>query len=94
LNRKYADGWACIKSTNFHIAWCCTTAGGQGKSSLAPRDADLPFMNMLESLASSAVRAAGKVQADLIIVYTATGALRVGGGPVYFLFWLSSINAA
>jgi pyruvate kinase len=34
-------------------------------------------MNMLESLASSAVRAAGKVQADLIIVYTATGALRM-----------------
>eukprot|EP00882_Tetradesmus_deserticola_P000941 GHRQ01001021.1.p1 GENE.GHRQ01001021.1~~GHRQ01001021.1.p1 ORF type:complete len:630 (+),score=269.85 GHRQ01001021.1:216-2105(+) len=50
-----------------------TSGGTQGKSSLAPRDADLPFMNMLESLASSAVRAAGKVQADLIIVYTATG---------------------
>jgi hypothetical protein len=36
-------------------------------------------MNMLESLASSAVRAAGKVQADLIIVYTATGKRFVGG---------------
>jgi hypothetical protein len=40
----------------------------------------LPFLSKLESLASSAVRAAGKVQADLIVVYTATGALRGGRG--------------
>lgn len=33
----------------------------------------LPFLSKLESLAGSAVRAAGKVQADLIVVYTATG---------------------
>lgn len=34
----------------------------------------LPFLSKLESLAGSAVRAAGKVAADLIVVYTATGA--------------------
>jgi hypothetical protein len=33
----------------------------------------LPFLSKLESLAGSAVRAAGKVEADLIVVYTATG---------------------
>lgn len=33
----------------------------------------LPFLSKLESLAGSAVRAAGKVDADLIVVYTATG---------------------
>ena len=33
----------------------------------------LPFLSKLESLAGSAVRAAGKVAADLIVVYTATG---------------------
>lgn len=37
----------------------------------------LPFLSKLESLAGSAVRAAGKVEADLIVVYTATG----GQGP-------------
>jgi hypothetical protein len=35
----------------------------------------LPFLSKLESLAGSAVRAAGKVEADLIVVYTATGKL-------------------
>lgn len=43
------------------------------KPGLAPTS-ELPFLNMLESLSSSAVRVAGKVAADLIIVYTATGA--------------------
>ncbi|KAF6256488.1 Pyruvate/Phosphoenolpyruvate kinase-like domain-containing protein [Scenedesmus sp. NREL 46B-D3] len=60
-------------AANLHTLKGGASGPGQGKSPLAPRDADLPFMNLLESLASSAVRAAGKVQADLIIVYTATG---------------------
>lgn len=38
----------------------------------------LPFLSKLESLAGSAVRAAGKVAADLIVVYTATGAASQG----------------
>lgn len=33
----------------------------------------LPFLSKLESLASSAVKSAGNTQADLIVVYTATG---------------------
>ncbi|WIA20835.1 hypothetical protein OEZ85_005187 [Tetradesmus obliquus] len=63
-------------AANLHTLKASTGATGAGKSSVGPSakdNADLPFMNMLESLASSAVRAAGKVQADLIIVYTATG---------------------
>ena len=35
-----------------------------------------PVMSKLESIASSAVRAADKVQASLIIVYTHTGLMR------------------
>lgn len=38
-----------------------------------PAHDGLPFLSKLESLAGSAVRAAGRVQADMIIVYTATG---------------------
>ncbi len=40
--------------------------------------AGIPLLPKLESLASSAVRVADKVGADLILVYTASGALRRG----------------
>jgi hypothetical protein len=44
----------------------------------------LPFLSKLESLAGSAVRAAGKVAADLIVVYTATGtASQLGAGMLH-----------
>lgn len=43
-----------------------------GKPGIGPTS-ELPFLNMLEALSSSAVRVADKVSADLIIVYTATG---------------------
>lgn len=33
----------------------------------------MPYLSKLESIASSAVRAAGMVEADLIVVYTNTG---------------------
>eukprot|EP00878_Enallax_costatus_P008141 GHUV01008513.1.p1 GENE.GHUV01008513.1~~GHUV01008513.1.p1 ORF type:complete len:786 (+),score=206.32 GHUV01008513.1:278-2635(+) len=47
-----------------------TSGGGAGRGGMKEQ---LPFMSVLESLASTAVRVAGKVQADLIVVYTATG---------------------
>jgi len=47
-----------------------STAGLGSTSSLGAKS---PVMSKLESIASSAVRAADKVHASLIIVYTHTG---------------------
>ncbi len=49
--------------------------GSQGNLSGSGRHASgSPYMSKLESIASSAVRAADKVMASLIIVYTHSGA--------------------
>jgi pyruvate kinase len=47
---------------------------GMGKSNSSQRlYGASPYLSKLESIASSAVRAADKVQASLIVVYTHTG---------------------
>lgn len=44
-----------------------------------PSTGRVPYLSKLESVASSAVRAADKVKAALIIVYTQTGAVHYAG---------------